>query len=124
MRRGGSMEANIGRAGRLLAGGLLLGLYGALETPYRYFTLLGLVLIGTAMTGWCPLYALFRLSTRRAGPGAGFHCRFNLSSLWRWYCWSGKADMHDRQLTVRPVPMVSKSALPGPAPCRPFRRVR
>jgi hypothetical protein len=65
------MDRNISgldRTVRMLAGVLLLGLYGALDAPYRYFTLLGLVLVGTALTGWCPLYAAFRFSTRRTGP--------------------------------------------------------
>jgi hypothetical protein len=41
----------------------LLGLYGALEAPWKYVTLLGLVLIATAATGYCPLYRLAGLST-------------------------------------------------------------
>lgn len=48
---------------RLLLGILLLGLYGALEPPLEYFTLVGLVLVGTALTGVCPMYSLFGIST-------------------------------------------------------------
>lgn len=48
---------------RLLLGVLLLGLYGALEPPLKYFTLFGLVLVGTALTGVCPMYSLFGIST-------------------------------------------------------------
>lgn len=62
------MLRNVGspdRVVRLVAGIMLLGLYGALEPPLRYFTLLGLVLIGTALTGFCPLYSLFGHSTVR-----------------------------------------------------------
>ncbi len=60
------MERNAGkldRGLRLVAGIMLLGLYGALEPPLKYFTLFGLVLVGTALTGVCPLYSLFGIST-------------------------------------------------------------
>jgi len=46
------------RAVRVILGVGLLGLYGALAPPWKYFTLLGLVLIATALTGSCPLYSL------------------------------------------------------------------
>lgn len=59
----------IDRGVRLVAGLMLLGLYGALEPPLRYVTLLGLVLVGTALTGVCPLYSLFGINTCRSGPG-------------------------------------------------------
>lgn len=55
---------------RFVLGVGLLGLYGALEPPLKYFTLLGLVLIGTALTGNCPLYSLFGISTCRTAPRA------------------------------------------------------
>lgn len=65
------MNHNVGtwdRAARVVVGVLLLGLYGALTPPLRYVTLIGLVLIATAMMGRCPLYSLFGISTcRRAG---------------------------------------------------------
>lgn len=57
---------NVGKVDRLLRfllGVALLGLYGALEAPWKYATLLGLVLIATAATGYCPLYRLAGLST-------------------------------------------------------------
>ncbi|MFN2315768.1 MAG: DUF2892 domain-containing protein [Gemmatimonadales bacterium] len=60
------MERNAGkldRGLRLVAGIMLLGLYGALEPPLKYFTLFGLVLVGTALTGVCPLYSLFGINT-------------------------------------------------------------
>ena len=56
------MVRNMGtldRTIRLLAGIGLLGLYGALEAPLKYFTLIGLVFLGTAITGVCPLYSVF-----------------------------------------------------------------
>ena len=45
------------RVARLIAGLMILGLYGALETPWKYHTLLGLLPLGSALTGFCPLYA-------------------------------------------------------------------
>ena len=62
------MAHNMGTWDRVLrvsAGILLLGLYGALTPPLRYVTLIGLVLIATAIMGRCPLYSLFGVSTCR-----------------------------------------------------------
>jgi hypothetical protein len=64
---------NVGRIDRiirLVLGVGLLGLYGALDPPLKYFTLLGLVLVATAFSGFCPLYRLLGLSTC-ARPGDG-----------------------------------------------------
>ena len=64
------MVRNVGtidRGLRLVIGILILGLYGALEPPWRYVTLLGLIPIGTALTGNCPMYTLFRINTCRTG---------------------------------------------------------
>jgi hypothetical protein len=61
------IPANVGtvdRVIRLLLGVLLLGLYGALESPWKYFTLLGLVLVATALSSFCPLYRLIGWSSR------------------------------------------------------------
>lgn len=66
------MTRNVGkldRGARLVLGLGLLGLYGALESPARYFTLVGLVLVGTAITGNCPLYTLLGFKTCGAAPG-------------------------------------------------------
>ena len=52
------MNRNVGtidRIIRLVIGVMLLGLYGALEPPLRYFTLIGLDPLGTAILGHCPL---------------------------------------------------------------------
>ena len=54
------MTRNIGnleRVGRLILGVLILGLYGALPSPWRYITLIGLLPLGSALTGFCPIYA-------------------------------------------------------------------
>jgi len=56
----------VDRTIRLLAGIGLLGLYGALAPPLRYVTLIGLVFLGTAITGNCPIYTLFGWKTCRA----------------------------------------------------------
>jgi hypothetical protein len=42
---------------RLFLGVLMLGLYGALPTPWRYVTLIGLVPLASALTGFCPIRA-------------------------------------------------------------------
>jgi hypothetical protein len=57
----------IDRVIRLLIGiGLLSLVYVGPQTPLG---LLGIVPIGTALSGWCPLYGLLRIRTRRAQPG-------------------------------------------------------
>ena len=60
------MTRNVGsmdRLIRLVIGVLVLGLYGALEAPWRYVTLLGLIPVGTALTGTCPIYTLLGIDT-------------------------------------------------------------
>lgn len=42
---------------RFGVGVVILGLYGALDPPWRYLTLVGLLPVGSALTGFCPLYA-------------------------------------------------------------------
>lgn len=65
------MIQNMGRFDRgvrLVIGVLLLGLFGAVPSPWRYITLVGLVFLATAFTGFCPLYHL--LGIRRPKPPA------------------------------------------------------
>jgi hypothetical protein len=57
------------RAFRAVAGLAILGLYGALEPPLQYLTLVGLIPLGTALTGFCPVVAWVR--RRREIPRAG-----------------------------------------------------
>ena len=62
------MTYNVGlidRGVRLVLGIGLLGLYGALDSPWRYVTLLGLGLIATSVTAACPLYGLLGWRTRK-----------------------------------------------------------
>jgi hypothetical protein len=57
------MSINIGWPERLLRfalGILILGLYGALGSPWRYLVLVGLYPFGTALTGHCPVRAALR----------------------------------------------------------------
>ena len=70
------MGRNVGwwdRLARLGLGIVILGLYGALDPPVKYLTLLGLVPLGTALLGTCPIYSALGFSTRhpRPRPGAG-----------------------------------------------------
>lgn len=72
------LSRNVGqvdRVLRLVAGVALLGLYGALEPPLRYLTLLGLVFIATAVTAACPLYGLLGISTRKSAAPSPDHER-------------------------------------------------
>jgi len=65
------MRTNVTKADRVLrlvVGGLILGLYGALPTPWRYLTLVGLIPLGTSLTGFCPLYAAVGWN-RQSNPG-------------------------------------------------------
>ncbi len=50
---------------RIVVGVGLLGLYGALPVPWRYLTLLGLILVATGVSGFCPAWQL--LGRRDAG---------------------------------------------------------
>ena len=63
-------ECGPDRIVRFIAGVMLLGLYGALEAPWKYLSLTGLVLIATAMTGYCPLYSLVGFRTCKRQEGA------------------------------------------------------
>lgn len=67
------MTRNMGMLDRIIRfviGIMVLGLYGALEPPLRYLTLVGLIPLGTALLGSCPIYSLFGISTRATGSGA------------------------------------------------------
>jgi len=66
------MTRNVGtidRVLRILLGGVILGLYGALEPPAQYLTLLGLIPLGTGLTGRCPAYSLLGVNTCRSPRG-------------------------------------------------------
>ncbi|MFI5210619.1 MAG: DUF2892 domain-containing protein [Gemmatimonadales bacterium] len=62
------MQPNLGtfdRLVRVVLGVMLLGLYGALPSPWRYLTLFGIILIATAMLSFCPIYRVLGLRTHR-----------------------------------------------------------
>jgi hypothetical protein len=46
------------RGARVVLGVLILGLYGALDAPEKYLTLLGLIPLGTGLLGRCPVYTM------------------------------------------------------------------
>jgi hypothetical protein len=49
---------------RVLIGIGLLSLYFVLEGAQRWWAVVGIVPLATALIGWCPLYVPFGLSTR------------------------------------------------------------
>ena len=54
------MVRNIGlpeRAVRVVLGLMILGLFGTLEAPWNYVTLIGLLPLGTGLIGHCPGYS-------------------------------------------------------------------
>ena len=92
------MTRNVGlidRGIRLVLGILMLGLYGALDSPWRYVTLLGLVLIATSMTAACPIYGLLGWSTRkgRKVPSAESGASEGHSAAW----WSAHRPSEDEK---------------------------
>lgn len=59
------MKKNVGKVDRAIRAALglviiLMGLYFG-----SWWGVVGLILLGTALVGWCPLYAPLGLSTRR-----------------------------------------------------------
>ena len=62
------MQYNVGtldKVIRILIGLLLLSLIYFLDGNARYWGLVGIMPIITAMLGWCPVYLPFNLNTRR-----------------------------------------------------------
>ena len=47
---------------------MILGLYGALTPPWQYLSLIGLIPLGSALTGFCSIYA--QLGWNRCRPPA------------------------------------------------------
>jgi hypothetical protein len=63
------MIRNLGIVERVLrigAGIALLGLYGALDAPWKYLALLGLIPLGTGLVGHCPIYRAAGWRTTRS----------------------------------------------------------
>lgn len=62
-------EGALDRIVRVAAGVLILSLaFVGPKTPWAY---LGLVPLVTGLVGYCPLYALLRIDTRRRGRSSG-----------------------------------------------------
>jgi len=64
------VKHNVGmldRGIRILVGLALLAVFFMADGPARWIGLIGIVPLGTAAMGWCPLYAVFGLSTCPAG---------------------------------------------------------
>jgi len=60
------MKTNMGgvdRAVRIVVGLALLALLVLLEGSARWWGLIGIVLIGTGIIGWCPAYLPFGINT-------------------------------------------------------------
>jgi hypothetical protein len=67
------MKRNMGtvdRALRAVVGLGLLSLLVVLEGNARWFGLIGLVPLGTALIGWCPAYVPFGFNTCGTKPAA------------------------------------------------------
>jgi Protein of unknown function (DUF2892) len=65
------MVRNLGRIERfvrVIAGIGLLGLFGALPSPWRYLTLVGLIPFGTGLLGHCPVYRTLGWKNEEAEP--------------------------------------------------------
>ena len=65
------MKRNVGgidRVLRILVGVAILSALALLDGPSRWLGLVGIVPLGTALVGWCPLYPLFGIDTCRVKP--------------------------------------------------------
>lgn len=56
-------EGSIDRMIRVILGLIILSLWFVLQENARYFALIGIIPLFTAIAGWCPLYSLFGVST-------------------------------------------------------------
>jgi hypothetical protein len=66
------MKQNVGgidKAVRIIVGIALLSMLFLMEGSAKWFGLIGLVPLGTALIGWCPLYTVLGLSTCLAKGG-------------------------------------------------------
>jgi hypothetical protein len=50
------------RGARIVLGLVLLGLFGVLDAPWKYVTLIGLIPLGTGLLGTCPVYTIFGIN--------------------------------------------------------------
>lgn len=62
------MKANVGNVDRIirvLLGIVLLSLFFILDGGIKYISLLGVVLLLTALIKFCPLYPVFKINTNK-----------------------------------------------------------
>lgn len=67
------MEKNVGsteKVIRIVVGLAILSLLFLLEGPNRWFGLIGLVPILTALVGWCPAWAVLGINTCKTKTGS------------------------------------------------------
>lgn len=67
------MEQNVGsteKVIRIVVGLAILSLLFLLEGPNRWFGLIGLAPILTALVGWCPAWSVLGINTRKTKTGA------------------------------------------------------
>lgn len=70
------MRINVGfydRVARIVIGVALLSLFFVLAGNARWFGVLGLVALATAVVGSCPLYSILGLDTRPLGDRRSAH---------------------------------------------------
>jgi len=71
-------EGTWDRGARMMGGLLLLavGWSGLVASgiPGLVLSVVGFVVLATGLVGWCPMYAMFGLSTRKSAGGHCPHC--------------------------------------------------
>lgn len=61
-------EGGVDRILRVIIGLALLTIVFVIEGPGRWWGLIGLLPLATALMGWCPVYTLFGISTCAKEP--------------------------------------------------------
>ena len=62
------MKLNLSTVDRILRVVIGLAVVGYfLTTPFKAVALVGVILAVTGLVGWCPIYRILRVSTRRHG---------------------------------------------------------
>lgn len=56
-------EGSLERIIRLILGLIVLSLWFILQGNAKYFAIIGLIPLITAILGWCPLYSIFGINT-------------------------------------------------------------
>lgn len=58
-------EGSLERIIRLILGIIILSLWFVLRGNAKYFAIIGLIPLATAILGWCPLYTIFGINTNK-----------------------------------------------------------